>query len=975
MPPLTRIICLANSRKHGGRCIAGIETSSGAWVRPVSDLDDGRVERKERLIDGLEPALGEVLELPLAEEGPNFDFESENRSILYGPWRRVGTVPVDEIFSFRSSDPIVLHNDENFVMVQYLQTLPFAERRTLQLVAVSDFTAFSAGFSPNGGRKWRGAFTAGSGARLAGMITDPILVEKLENGYRPSPRALLTMSLSMPYRPEEWSSKEVPCWKLIAAYIPLETGDRARYESRDCLDLTRPVVFDPPVIDTEGMKKAMESIFGFRCFRPGQEEIVRAILAGRDVFAVMPTGGGKSFCFQLPACLLPGACLVISPLIALMKDQVDAARGNGIRAAYLNSSQSEPERVAVLRDLTEGKLDLLYVSPERFALEQFVNSLKRSPLCLAAIDEAHCICEWGHDFRPDYLLLSQIAVKLPAIPVAAFTASATEAMQNDIIGRLGLRNPFLHRGSFNRPNLFYGVKTKENGKEQMVEFIRRHPGEAGIVYRATRSSVESTSALLVEQGIKALPYHAGLDDATRTRNQEAFHRDEADVMVATIAFGMGIDKPNIRYVLHGDLPRSLENYHQETGRAGRDGEPAHCLLLFSRSDIPKIRYFLDQIEDPEIRRRHLRALNEMVAYAEIDSCRRKSLIAHFGETLPEETCGHCDICAQGTDTIDVTLETQMILTAILRTGERFGAGYIIDILRGANTRQIRSFGHDKLKTYGVGRTKSKPQWQKIMDTLLHQGVLLQTDGQYPVLHITAEGRQALSGRRAVQMAQVRSEAARPEMRPKAGYDEALFERLRWLRQSLAGEKGVPPFVIFSDRTLREMASVFPSTDRRLLMVTGVGEAKLFQYGSAFIREITAYVRDNPEARERYLKRPEDAEQDVPHKFSTPAGPSGTVEETYRLLNQGLTIQEAASHRGLTSGTIVAHIERLLAAGRELDIDRFIAPERRKEIEALFTKLRTDALKPVVVESNNTISYDEARLARAWMKRKISNDEG
>lgn len=969
MPPLTRIICLANSRKHGGRCIAGIETSTSAWVRPVSDLDDGRLERKERLIDGKEPALGDVLELPLAGDGPDFDFESENRSILNGPWRHAGTASVDEISSLRSSDPIVLHNDENFVTVQYLRTLPFAERRTLQLVEVSDFTALSTGFSPNGGRKWRGTFTAGSGARLACMITDPVLVEKLECGYRPSPCALLTMSLSMPYRPEGWSREEVPCWKLIAAYIPLKAGDRARYESSGGVDLTRPVGFEPPAIDAEGMKKAMESIFGFRSFRPGQEEIVRAILAGRDVFAVMPTGGGKSFCYQLPACLLPGTCMVVSPLIALMKDQVDAARESGIRAAYLNSSQSEPERVAVLRSLTQGKLNLIYVSPERFALEQFMNSLKRSPLCLAAIDEAHCICEWGHDFRPDYLLLSEIAVKLPAIPVAAFTASATEAMQSDIIARLGLRNPLLHRGSFNRPNLFYEIKTKENVEAQMVEFVRRFPGKAGIVYRATRASVESTAALLVTQGIKALPYHAGLDDATRTRNQEAFRRDEVDVMVATIAFGMGIDKPNIRYVLHADLPRSLENYHQETGRAGRDGEPAHCLLLFSRGDIPKIRYFLDQIEDPEIRRQHLRALNEMVAYAEIDSCRRKSLLAHFGEYLPDETCGNCDICAQGTDTIDVTKEAQMILSAIVRTGGRFGAGHIIDIVRGANTRQIRSFGHDRLKTYGVGATKSKPEWRKIIDTLLHQGVLLQTDGQYPVLNVTSEGRGVLSGKRTVHRVQVRAETVRPEIRPEAGYDEALFERLRWLRRSLAEGKGVPPFVIFSDRTLREMASSFPVTERRLLMVTGVGEVKLSQYGSAFIKEITAYVRDNPEAPGKYLNRPEDQGRASPIGISKSAGPSETVEETYRLLNQGMTIEEAASHRGLTSGTIVAHIERLLAAGRALDIDRFIAPARRKEVEALFTKLRTEALKPVVVESNNTVSYDEARLARAWMKRR------
>ncbi|MBI5602052.1 MAG: ATP-dependent DNA helicase RecQ, partial [Deltaproteobacteria bacterium] len=341
----------------------------------------------------------------------------------------------------------------------------------------------------------------------------------------------------------------------------------------------------------------LKKVFGFDSFRPLQQEVVRAILDGRDCFVVMPTGGGKSLCFQLPAHLLPGTCLVISPLISLMKDQVDAARGNGLRAAFLNSSQADQERLKVLSELMAGRLDLLYVSPERLAMETFFNNLKRANLCLMAIDEAHCISEWGHDFRPDYLFLSEMVKNFPALPVTAFTATATRRVQRDIVDRLGLRNPHLVRASFDRPNLFYEVSPKTDVEAQILDYVKKRPGESGIVYRTTRESVDETALLLESQGIRALPYHAGLDDDRRRGNQEAFNLDKIEVIVATIAFGMGIDKPNVRFILHGDLPKSLEAYYQETGRAGRDGEPAHCLLLFGRGDIPKIRYFIDQISD------------------------------------------------------------------------------------------------------------------------------------------------------------------------------------------------------------------------------------------------------------------------------------------------------------------------------------------------------------------------------------------
>ena len=391
--------------------------------------------------------------------------------------------------------------------------------------------------------------------------------------------------------------------------------------------------------------QTLRTVFGFPSFRPNQEAIVNNILAGHDVFAVMPTGGGKSLCYQLPALLRPGTAVVISPLISLMKDQVDAARENGIAAAFLNSSQDAREMSEVFRGLRGGGVKLLYIAPERFALPQFIETLKTVPLSLFAIDEAHCISEWGHDFRPDYLSLSRIPVLFPEVPVAAFTATATERVQNDIIQKIGLRTPHVVRASFNRPNLFYQVEPKARVEQQVWEFLKERPGESGIVYRTTRDSVAATAAFLASRGVKALPYHAGLSQEEREKNQEAFNKDEVSVIVATIAFGMGIDKSNVRFVVHADLPRHVEAFYPEPGWAGWDGEPAHCLLYFGRGDIPKIRYFIDQISDEGERRIALEKLNQTVRFASHNVCRRKQLLSFFGEAYPENNCGACDICS------------------------------------------------------------------------------------------------------------------------------------------------------------------------------------------------------------------------------------------------------------------------------------------------------------------------------------------
>ncbi|NOQ21343.1 MAG: DNA helicase RecQ [Candidatus Aegiribacteria sp.] len=609
-------------------------------------------------------------------------------------------------------------------------------------------------------------------------------------------------------------------------------------------------------------KAVLRDIFGFHFFRPNQEEIIQAILAKQDCFVVMPTGGGKSLCYQLPAHIMDGTCIVISPLISLMKDQVDAAIAAGLRASFLNSSLSAHMKREVESRLAAGALDLLYVSPERFALSQFIATIKRVQLSFVAIDEAHCISEWGHDFRPDYLNLSMIVREFPDVPVTSFTATATHRVQKDIVDKLGLRSPHTVRASFNRPNLFYKVIPKQKPGDQILKFVRNHAGEPGIIYRMTRKSVEQTAYMLTRHGIKALPYHAGLSDSIRVENQDAFNKDEVDVIVATIAFGMGIDKSNVRYVLHGDLPKNIESYYQETGRSGRDGEPAHCLLLFGYGDISRIRFFIDEITDDTEKKHAIKCLNDMIHYSTVHACRRKQLLGYFGEDYPlltshAEGSPCCDICAGEVESIDATEDAQIVMSAIARTGERFGITHIVAVVTGDDSDRIRQLGHDRIKTYGIGKDRSKRYWRLIIDNLLAQGLILQTKGDYPVLRFQPGSREVLFGSRKVHVMKTRKLPPQSR-RGKAGrhgqtravggpYNEELFDQLRDLRKKLAARHGVPPYIIFNNRTLHEMARFFPVTETEMLYITGVGEKRLASYGKHFIEAIKAFRETHPDA--------------------------------------------------------------------------------------------------------------------------------
>ncbi len=596
------------------------------------------------------------------------------------------------------------------------------------------------------------------------------------------------------------------------------------------------------------MKTHLKNVFGFDSFRENQEEIIAALLNKRDVFAVMPTGGGKSLCYQLPAVLSSGMCVVISPLIALMKDQVDGARANGIRAAYYNSSLTISEKREVDVAIGNNSLDLLYLAPERLSLDYFFRDLQqRANIAFFAIDEAHCISEWGHDFRPDYMVLSKLKENFPDTPLAAFTASATPHVQDDILMKLNLVSPFNILASFNRPNIFYQVQRKIDVNSEILDFIEQHKDEAGIVYRTTRKSVEKTAAYLKKNKINALPYHAGLDSEIRKKNQDAFNKDDIQVIVATIAFGMGIDKSNVRFVVHGDLPKNIESYYQETGRSGRDGEPAHCLLLHSYGDEATIKFFIGQVEDEKEKKRNSAKLASMSSFANNHICRRKAMLKYFGEEFPGTNCGSCDVCSGKFSTRDATREAQIFMSAVLRTEEMFGRNHIIDIIRGANTQKIRMFNHTEIKTYGVGSEISNKEWTFLIDALFAKDAIMQMSDEHNQIKLTDRGRNILFGSEKfsiIEPVKVEKQAGISKISRTKDYNKALFECLRQVRTVIAKRRDIPPYLVFSDKTLHEMAREYPTSRGAMLQISGVGQVKMAQYGKFFCEAIKEYQTEH-----------------------------------------------------------------------------------------------------------------------------------
>lgn len=598
------------------------------------------------------------------------------------------------------------------------------------------------------------------------------------------------------------------------------------------------------------LQKALKATFGYDGFRPLQREIMEANLAGRDSFALLPTGGGKSLCFQLPALLREGLTLVVSPLIALMKDQVNQLEAAGVEATFLNSSLGVKETKARLAGLHQGRYKLLYAAPERLMLDHWQENLRAWNVAAVAIDEAHCISEWGHDFRPEYRQIARLREWLPDIPLMALTATATERVREDIIKHLRLREPEVFVASFNRPNLSYRVIPKEQPTKQILDFIKSRPMDSGIVYCATRASADRVAESLSERGFPAVPYHAGLTNNERAQNQELFIRDETRIVCATIAFGMGINKPNVRWVIHHDLPKNIEGYYQETGRAGRDGLPGDCLLLFSAGDAAKQTHFIDEMSDAHEQQIAREQLRLMMGYADSPTCRRRELLNYFAESYTEPNCGSCDNCLQPRENYNATTQAQKLLSCVyrVRQGGRFGVGmnHLIEILTGSANEKIQRWGHDKLTTYGIGKDLTRPQWSAIGRDLLRLGYLAQDAGQFPTIALTDLGLDALKSRRVIMLS--KPVELKKISVPRTGEiecDETLFDRLRKLRKRLADERSVPAYVIFGDNTLRQMAREYPTHIDSLRMIGGMGEKKLAEFGNLFTNEVAAYLRTYP----------------------------------------------------------------------------------------------------------------------------------
>ncbi len=595
---------------------------------------------------------------------------------------------------------------------------------------------------------------------------------------------------------------------------------------------------------------ALKQHFGYDTFRPLQEQIVRDALSGRDVFALMPTGGGKSLCFQLPALLRPGLTIVVSPLISLMKDQVDALRASGVPATFLNSTLDATEARARLRGLYNGEFRLLYVAPERLMLASFIEKVKEWNVAQIAIDEAHCISEWGHDFRPEYRELKKLRGLLPDVPIIALTATATERVREDILEQLKLRDPQVYVASFDRPNLTYRVVPKASPFDQLLAFLGERPNESGIVYCASRKSADSIASKLNAAGVPAKPYHAGLEPNERAANQEAFLRDDVRVVSATIAFGMGINKPNVRFVVHYDLPKNIESYYQETGRAGRDGLPSECVLLFSAGDVMKQTRFIDEKSESEARiaREQLR---QMVHYAETRECRRTTLLRYFAEERPNEPCNGCDNCLNPQETFDGTIAAQKFISCVLRIQQRsgfaFGLNHIVEVLTGADTEAIRQRGHHEISTYGIGKELKREAWQALGRELLRLGLVEVAPGKFATVQVTAAGREALRERTPITLTK-QPDKPTAKSRRRAGAiecDEALFEDLRLVRRDLADQRNVPAYVIFSDVALREMARSYPTSPAEFRRIPGVGEQKLKDFAKPFLAAINNYLETHP----------------------------------------------------------------------------------------------------------------------------------
>lgn len=723
------------------------------------------------------------------------------------------------------------------------------------------------------------------------------------------------------------------------------------------------------------LESALKHYFGYDSFRPGQRQIIEKALQNRDQLVVMPTGGGKSLCYQLPALLKPGLTIVVSPLIALMQDQVQALQDNGIAATFLNSSLNGTELRERERAILEGETKLVYIAPERLLNEgMLLDWMAQVYVASIAIDEAHCVSEWGHDFRPEYRQLRQLRQWFANVPIMALTATATERVRHDIITQLELTDPFVHSTSFNRPNLYYEVRSKhKQSYRELLDLIRQQEGTSGIVYCLSRKRVDELTNRLQLDGVSALPYHAGMDNKLRTEHQSRFIRDDVQVMVATIAFGMGINKPDVRFVVHYDLPRNIEGYYQESGRAGRDGEPAHCVLFFGAGDIKTVEFLISQKVDPATgepleaeQRIASQQLRRVIDYAQATECRRIIQLGYFGESFPG-SCNNCDNCRHPKPIEDWTIEAQKFLSCIARVRERFGMNYIIDVLRGSKSQRILQNGHDRLSTYGIGKDRSADEWKMLGRSLIHQGLVDETTDGYSVLQLNELSWEVLRKQRTVAIA-VLPKPIVTTPTPASTQDtelvEDLFQRLQKLRKRLADEQSVPPYVVFQNASLREMAETQPLTNTQFASISGVGSRKLEQYGHVFLAEIRAFRQEKGIAANP---------QPQPAAIATSSAaialyPADTHLATFKLYQQGLKPFEIAEQRNLRLSTITSHLAELIEMGYDIPLETLVLPARQERIVAAIQAVGADSRRRLRDYLGEVFGYDEINLVVAWWRR-------
>ncbi len=724
------------------------------------------------------------------------------------------------------------------------------------------------------------------------------------------------------------------------------------------------------------LESALKHHFGYDQFRFDQRPIIERVLKNQDVLVIMPTGGGKSLCYQLPALLREGVTIVISPLIALMQDQVTALQDNGIGATFLNSTLSSEAVRSREQALFSGGIKLLYVAPERLFTSTFLDLLdqlsQKIGISTFAIDEAHCVSEWGHDFRPEYRQLFQIKQRYPQIPIIALTATATQRVRTDIVQQLRLNDPKIYVSSFNRQNLYYEVKQKSKQPYQQLLNLINSPqnqakGSSGIIYCLSRKHVDEVALKLQSDGLSALPYHAGLSAEERESNQTKFIRDDVQIIVATVAFGMGINKPDVRFVIHYDLPRNLESYYQEAGRAGRDGEDAQCIILFGWGDVHTVKYLIGQKSDPNEQRIAQQQLNQIINYAESSVCRRKIQLGYFGEPF-EAPCSNCDNCIHPVPVEDWTVEAQKFLSCVYRCDQRFGMNHIIDVLRGSRKKRILELNHDQLSTHSIGADRSVDDWRMLCRALIHQGYLDETTDGYSVLKLNASSHQILKKLVSVEIpvstriekiektTEASAKAANTEL---TDLENSLMSQLKSLRKKLADEQSVPPYIVFADASLRQMAQNRPQTSDAFAKISGVGSRKRLQYGEVFTQAIREFCRAN-----ELEERSPETTVIATHKPATQTEITSTQLATYQLYKSGLSLPDIALQRNVRLSTINGHMSKLIEAGYEVDIDKLVSRDRQRVINCAIAEAGPHSLRNIREITGETYDYQEINLVRA-----------